>query len=102
MASTTDIATVRNNIAELEDVAPFTTAYISLLIDADGVSGATVAMWRVKVAHLSSAVDVTEAGASHKFSDRYKNALEQLKYWEGILAEEALQKGPRISHAVRT
>jgi hypothetical protein len=96
VASNTDIAIVRNNIAEQLDVAPFTTAYIGGLVDGGGVSVATLTLWRQKAAGLSSAVDVTEAGASHKFSDRYKNALEQIKYWQGIVDGEGAQLGPRV------
>ena len=102
MATSTDIAIVRNNIGEQEDVNPYTTAWISALIDDVGVSAATLTLWRQKGASLSSVVDVTEAGASHKFSDRYKNALEQIKYWQSIVDGENSPLGPRIDHVVRT
>jgi hypothetical protein len=97
MASVEDIQTVRRNVGELENEAPFTDAYIDGLIDATDVLGATIAVWEFKVAELSDKVDVTEAGASHKFSMLHKNALETLKYWQGqSVVVEAEETGNRV------
>lgn len=82
MASPGDIAIVRVNTAEPNDVEPYTDSYIGGLIDASGVTGATLTIWEQKLATFSTSVDVTEAGASHKFSDLFKNAQAMVAYWQ--------------------
>lgn len=81
MASASDILIVRGNTNEPNDVAPFTDAYIGGLIDASDVAGATAVIWENKAAILSEQVDVTEAGASHKFSDLFDHAQKMVTYW---------------------
>lgn len=88
MATSADIAVVRINTSEPNNTAPFSDDYFGGLIDASGVTGATLAVWEQKLATFSSAVDVTEAGASHKFSDLFKNAQAMVAYWKSKYAEE--------------
>lgn len=97
MASASDITIVRNNTNE-PTTDPYSDEYVGALIDASGVTGATVVIWQQKVARFSTSVDVTEAGASHKMSDLFDNAVKMLDYWQGILDAET---GPVVSGAVR-
>lgn len=88
MASASDITIVRGNTNEPTDAEPFTDAYIGELVDAEGVAGASATIWEQKAATYSSAVDVTEAGASHKFSDLFNNATKMATYWRKKQAED--------------
>ena len=97
MADASDIQIVRNNTNE-PTTTPYTDEYIGALIDASGVTGATVVIWQQKVARYSTSEDVTEAGASHKMSDLFTNASKMLAYWQKILDDET---GPVVSGAVR-
>lgn len=82
MADASDIAAVRLNTNEPTD-ATFSDDAIGVLVDELGVAGASASIWGVKAGSYSELVDVTEAGASHKFSDLHKNALAMQKHWEG-------------------
>lgn len=88
MASASDILIVRGNTNQPTDAAPFTDDYIGDLIDAVGVTGASAVIWEQKAATYASAVDVTEAGASHKFSDLFANAHKMALYWRKKADEE--------------
>lgn len=84
MASTSDIAQVRLNANEPTQ-APFDDDYIGGLIDSVGVAGATVSLWESKAALIAeTAVDVTEADATHKLSDKFDHANAMIKYWRGV------------------
>lgn len=87
MASASDIEDVRRNTAEPTEVN-YTDEALSDLIDALGVAGASAEIWGEKAASAASLVDVTEAGASHKFSDLHKNALAMQKHWKGLADAE--------------
>lgn len=104
MASASDITTVRGNTNEPDDVAPYTDDYVSGLIDANGIAGASAAIWEQKAASLSEMVDVTEAGASHKFSDLFKSASAMASYWRGQEDElaEALSGRVRVKKIERS
>jgi hypothetical protein len=82
MADASDIQIVRNNTNE-PTADTYTDGYIGGLIDASDVTGATIAIWEQKVAKFSTMVDVTEAGATHKFSDLFDNAVKMLAIWRG-------------------
>ena len=82
MASASDIAQVRLNTNEPDDVDPFTDALVGGLIDTLGVTGATASIWEAKAATIAAtAVDITEADATHKMSDRFDHASAMVKYW---------------------
>jgi hypothetical protein len=83
MASVSDIATVRRNVNESTSET-YTDEDIGVLIDTYGVAGASASIWREKAAGYAGLVDVTESGASHKYSDLYKNALAMAKRWEDL------------------
>lgn len=105
MATAEEIAQVRASISEPDDIAPYTDAYLSALIDESGTNGATLLVWRQKAANYSTKVDVTEAGATHKFGDLFKNAQSMVKYWGDIVTSEAIPStpsvGPRVKRIVR-
>lgn len=94
MASPSDIAIVRLNINEPDDSNGFTDEVIGDLINAQGVAGASSSVWLQKAAQWSTLTDVTEAGATHKFSDLSKNALLMAKSFGATDAdaETALQR----------
>ena len=87
MASEADVTEVRLNTAVAEDDETFTQDYISGLIDAGDVASATLTIWKQKAAKYASLVDVTEAGASHKFSDMFKAAEAMIKRWTTIVTD---------------
>lgn len=91
MATPADIARVRLNTNEPNNVDPYTDAYIGGLIDSSGVAGASAIIWEQKAASYSTKVDVTEAGASHKFSDLFDNAQKMIQYWRD---QEEAEGGP--------
>jgi hypothetical protein len=75
MATPEQIAEVRENVDEREDTN-WADQAISALVDAAGsVLSASAIIWRRKAAMYADLVDVSEAGASHAFSDLHKNAL---------------------------
>lgn len=85
MASASDIAQVRVNVNEA-GLDPYTDQIISDKIDLLGVAGASANIWQEKAGSFAELVDVTEAGASHKFSDLYKNALAMSAHWSAQAA----------------
>lgn len=103
MATASDIAEVRANTNEPDNTLPYTDAVVGAYIDSLGVAGASAKIWQQKAATLvETSVDVTEAGASHKFSDLHKNALAMSKYWDAIAAAEfAPATGPVVNSIVR-
>lgn len=87
MASTSDIAIVRRNVNESTD-ALYKDDDIGDMIDADGIAGASAAIWREKAARFASLVSVSESGASHSYSDLHKNALAMAKAYDTIETAE--------------
>lgn len=97
MASTIDIATVRQNTDEPTD-ADYSDTVIGGLVDADGVDGASATIWTWKAAKFAKLVNTTEAGASHSNSDLSKNALAMAKKFETV---EAVVEAPSDATRVR-
>jgi hypothetical protein len=89
MATAEEIAYVRRNAALANNDATWTDAVIGALVDAEGTDVAIATVWEAKAASYVTAVDVTEAGASHKFSDVYKNAVAMAAYWRKRTDAEA-------------
>jgi hypothetical protein len=89
MASASDIMLVRGNTNET-DTSVLTDPTLSALIDDLGVTGATAHLWSLKVARFVEEVDVSEAGASHKFSDLFVHAKEMALLWSKRLDEEVI------------
>lgn len=90
MASAGDIATVRQDINELDDTV-FSDESIGLLIDANGVTGATAALWRRKAAIYADQVNTSEAGASRALSDLNKHALAMAASWDALKTAEVTE-----------
>lgn len=107
MATDADILYVRRNTNEPTDDT-YTDTVIEELIDANGVSYASAVIWEEKAASVATSADVTEAGASHKFSDIYKNFMAMAKYWreritaEDIAEEELVAGRVRVKKIVRS
>jgi len=107
MATSEQITHVRRNTNELEDDV-YSDEEINYLVDSNGgsVEVASAIIWEEKAARYSTAADVTEAGASHKFSDLFKNAQALAKYWRdksaGEEADEDISGRPRVKKIVRS
>jgi len=84
MATPEQVAEVRWNTDEPRDSEDWTDTAIDAVIDAVGgsVNVASATIWRKKAAAYAKLVDVSEAGASHKFSDLHRNALEMAKQFD--------------------
>jgi len=104
VAEASEITQVRTNTNQTADALPWTDDVLGALIDALGVTGASASVWRSVAASLSGKVDVTEAGASHKFSDLFKNAQAMAKHWGDLESSEtaAARSHPRVNSIVRT
>ena len=97
MATDAEIAYVRRNTNELTD-ATYSDELLAELIDTNGVEATIATVWEEKSASAASAVDVTEAGASHKFSDIYKAYSAQAAYWRKKVDGDA---DPELSARVK-
>lgn len=101
MATPEQVAEVRLNTDEPRDSEDWTDTAIDSMLDALGgsVSATSAAIWRKKAAAYAKLVDVSEAGASHKFSDLHRNALEMAKQYDNqaiLLGEVAVSS---VGHA---
>lgn len=95
MASTSDIGIVRRNVNESTDET-YTDDVISAMVDADGVAGASAAIWREKAGRYSDLVNVSEAGASHAYSDLHRNALNMAKSYGDVTPVEEAPISSRV------
>ena len=103
MASEADIDAVRDNTNEPKDTSEFTDEEIGALIDEYGVDVASATIWQRKAATYADLVDVTEAGATHKFSDLHKSALEFSAFYtkKGAEVVTPVRSRPRVVKIVR-
>lgn len=92
MATAGDILTVRRNTDEIGSIT-FDDTVVGQLIDANGVDVASAIIWRWKAASYHDQVSVSEAGASHSFSELHRNALDQAKLYASFTAVD----GPRAA-----
>jgi len=102
MAEAAELLETRLNVDEPGDDT-FTDDYIMGLIDALGVDAASAKLWRQKAAKYASLVNVSEAGASHAFSDLHKHALAMSEKFDAEAggSEVAAATGVRISTITR-
>lgn len=82
MATAAQIAEVRANVREPNDVEPYTDDYLTALIDAYGINGASAKIWRSKAASVAHLTDISEGGSSRKTGNTYKQFLEIAKTYE--------------------
>jgi hypothetical protein len=101
MATVDEIGEVRLKADEHDNSEPFTDDYLASLIDALGVNATIASVWRTKAARFAKLVDVTEAGASHKFSDLFKQASLMAAQWEADNVTETSGR-PVVNSIVRT
>ncbi len=83
MATAGDIEEVRQKTDETGSESVYDDTLIGSLIDTYDVTGAVAAMWDMKAARAAKLVDVTEAGASHKFSSQFDHAKAMSEIWNG-------------------
>lgn len=103
MATVVDIATVRLQTGQEENVPPYDDAYLGGLVDASGVNGATITIYEQLMAKYAKLVDVSEAGASHKFSDLYDNARKQVDYYRSLTGSSIPETAAvRVKKIVKT
>lgn len=101
MATAEDINYVRlsTNVSDTDPV--YTSIYIGGLVDEHGRDGASAVVWRQKAATYAELVDVTEAGASHKFSELHKNALAMAAEFEAKSAAVSGSGRPKVKQIER-
>jgi hypothetical protein len=87
MATPEQIAQVRRNVSELEDVAPYTDAVVEAYIDDIGdVDAVSALIWEEKASSYAELVDISEAGSSRKNGSLYKNATDRAAYFSSRTA----------------
>lgn len=101
MADAREIADVRENTDERDEEGTWSNSQISDLVDLGGVFAASATIWRRKAASYADLVDVSEAGASHAFSDLYKNALDMANKFDALVASGADVEPPGSSGHAR-
>ena len=105
MATEAEVLEVRENTNEPSDEW-YSDGYLSNLIDAQGVLKASASVWGKKASRYADLVDTSEAGASHKFSDLYKNALAmEAKYLAAatpVVVPDTTSTRPRVSKIARS
>lgn len=75
MATPEQIAELRFNIKEPNNVEPYTDEFLGAMIDAYGVNTSTSKVWTGKAASVAHLMDISEGGSSRKMSDLHKNYL---------------------------
>lgn len=103
MATASEIIAVRKNVNEPSEES-FSDEAVAELIDSDGVDLASAAIWRTKAAAFSEMVDTSEAGASRKASDLFKNANAMAEHFEkvgGLGAEEEANSKRAKVHVIQ-
>lgn len=93
MADAADIASVRRATDEPSE-QEYADTLLESMVDTYGVSGTVARIWNEKAGKFAAQVDVTEAGASHKFSDLSKNALAMAKRYQEMADAEATPAVP--------
>lgn len=76
MATTDEIASLREKIDQPENVAPWTDERLAALIDGVGLRAAAADIWETKAAKVAKLMDVSEGGSSRAMSKIYKQYLE--------------------------
>lgn len=97
MASPADIIIVKDNLPPEAFANGWDDEKIELLLDSGLTTSRTVRHWWVSRASATAAfVSVSESGSSRDLSAIHKQALEMLKYWDGIIAEEEAPEEPVV------
>lgn len=73
MATPTQIAELRLEIQEPNNVAPYTDEFLSEIIDLYGVRPSAQKVWISKRNAVAKLVDITEGGSSRKMSQLFDN-----------------------------
>lgn len=82
MATTEEIAELRDLVNDTETPYTFSAQVLSTHIDTEGsVRAAAGVVWTIKATKLAGLVDVTEGSSSRKLGSLYKQALEMAAYF---------------------
>ena len=82
MATPIEIARLRRLIGEPNDVAPWTDAVLSDIIDnAEDLDVAALEVWEAKAASAASMVDTAESGSSRRLSQLHDQALKMVAHY---------------------
>lgn len=73
MATPQQIAELRLEVKEADNVAPYTDEFLGGLFDAYGVTGAAQRVWVAKRNAVANLVDISEGGSSRKMSQLFDN-----------------------------
>jgi hypothetical protein len=101
VASEQAIAEVREN---LPDDAGWNDEKIGQVLDtfSGKVSRAVRSFWAKTAANTASLIDISESGSSRTLSKQHDNAVAQVKYWDGIIAEENAVATSKLASFSRT
>jgi hypothetical protein len=104
MATEAQIAQLREMIAELEDVDPYSDETLGAQIDAaTSMEALASSLWQAKAAQYAGLVNVSESGSSRALSDLHKNALAMARSYRDVdPAGATSQQGTRISKLRRS
>jgi hypothetical protein len=95
MATPTDIARVREYIAEADDSNGWTDPRIGMYIDENtGLYAAAADIWGVKASAYAALVDVSESGSSRRMSSLHTNAKEREAYYRSRAGTQANEGAP--------
>lgn len=98
MATPEQVAEVRTNTNELTDDDWSEQSLDTIIETAGGVNAASAAIWRKKAAKFAHLVNVSEAGASHSFSDLHRNALDMAKQFDSLAISAGEVIGVSVGH----
>lgn len=97
MATAEEIAQVRRNTGELENVEPYTDVFVDSLLTSLTVNGASLHIWREKAASLAGLTNVSEGSSSRSLGDLHSKALAMVAMYEELVADEGSGPAGRSS-----
>jgi len=95
MATAQQIAEVRANTNQLENVEPYTDTFIAGLIDAYGISDAERRVWVSKRNTAADLVSISEGGSSRQMQQVFE-------HYDAIVKSYGEDDGTTTSRAPRT
>lgn len=101
MATPEQIAEVRMNTQEPNNVPPYTDELISSLIDSYGVTGAEHKIWISKRNTVADLVDISEGGSSRKNSQLFESYSKIVAGYETDGGGVDGKRAPRTRQIVR-
>lgn len=97
MASAADIIIVKDNLPPEALASGWDDAKIELLLDSGLTTSRTIRhWWSFRAGSTAAFVSVSESGSSRDLSAIHKQALDMLKYWDGVIADEEAPEEPAV------